>query len=64
MAKFQVLDAVRLVAGCPDLAIEPGTVGTLVEELGQDRFELEIADETGRTVATFGVQTREIEPLK
>jgi len=52
----QVLDTVALVADLPELGLLAGEVGSVVERLGGDVFEVEFVNEAGRT---YGLHTLE-----
>jgi hypothetical protein len=54
---------VRLVRGIPDEGIEPGTHAVVLEVFNDDAFEIEIADNQGRTLYEGSVSRRDIEPL-
>jgi hypothetical protein len=45
----QVLDTVALVADLPELGLRAGEVGSVVERLGGEVFEVEFVNEAGRT---------------
>ena len=47
----RVLDVVALTEDLPDRGLRRGQVGTVVEELGPDVFEVEFCDNRGRTYA-------------
>jgi hypothetical protein len=48
---IRLLDVVALTEDLPDRGLERGQVGTVVEELGPDVFEVEFSDNRGRTYA-------------
>jgi hypothetical protein len=48
----QLLDAVALTVDLPDRGLYRGQVGTVVESLAPDVFEVEFSDDAGRTYAT------------
>jgi Domain of unknown function (DUF4926) len=50
-ANIQLLDVVALTADLPEKALLRGQVGTVVEVLGPDDYEVEFADDQGRTYA-------------
>jgi len=52
----QVLDTVALVADLPELGLRAGEVGSVVERLGGEVFEVEFVNEAGRT---YGLHTLE-----
>ena len=49
---IKVLSIVALTIDVPERNLTRGQVGTIVEELGRDVFEVEFADDHGRTYAT------------
>ncbi len=48
---FAVLDVVALLEDVPDEKLVRGQVGTIVEELADDHYEVEFSDDEGRTYA-------------
>ncbi|WP_295391931.1 DUF4926 domain-containing protein [uncultured Thiodictyon sp.] len=48
-------DVVALTGDLPDRGLLTGQVGTLVESLGQDVFEVEFIDDEGRTYALTAI---------
>ena len=48
---INVLDVVALTADIPDRDLVAGQVGTVVEALGDDTFEVEFVDDFGHTYA-------------
>ena len=48
----ELLDVVALVADVPSRGLRRGQVGTVVEVLEPDVFEVEFSDDQGRTYAT------------
>jgi hypothetical protein len=51
MAEIELLSVVALVEDLPDQQLVRGQVGTVVELLAQDTFEVEFCDDDGRTYA-------------
>jgi hypothetical protein len=51
--EIRLLDVVALTQNLPDHGLLRGQVGTVVESLGQDVFEVEFVDNDGRTYATL-----------
>lgn len=51
----KLLDVVALTADLPERSLWRGQVGTVVEILGQDVFEIEFCDEDGRTYASLAL---------
>ena len=54
---IRLLDVVALTEDLPDRGLARGQVGTVVEELGADVFEVEFCDNRGRTYATAPLRT-------
>ena len=48
----KLLDVVALTVEFPERGLVRGQVGTIVEELDDDAFEVEFSDDDGRTYAT------------
>lgn len=59
-APKQVLDVVALLEDHPDRHLVAGQVGTIVEILGDDVYEVEFVDAKGRTYATAALAGKEI----
>ncbi len=51
MESIQVLDVVALIQDIPDRKLVRGQVGTVVEQLASNVFEVEFSDELGQTYA-------------
>jgi len=47
----KLLDVVALLEDVPDHGLRRGQVGTVVEELTSDAFDVEFSDDNGRTYA-------------
>ncbi|MFN0137727.1 MAG: DUF4926 domain-containing protein [Phycisphaerae bacterium] len=60
MQEIQVTDVVAILVDLPERGLRRGQVGTVVESLGSDAFEIEFADEQGRTYATAAVRTGQL----
>jgi hypothetical protein len=54
--KIELLDAVALLADLPERNLKRGEVGTVVEILAPDVYEVEFCDEEGRTYAELAVR--------
>ena len=54
--KVKVLDVVALTEDLPENKLERGQVGTVVELLAPDVYEVEFADNDGRTYAEVAVK--------
>ena len=53
MADLELLSVVALMRDMPDAGLVRGQVGTVVEVLGPDVFEVEFSDDSGRTYASL-----------
>ena len=56
----RLLDVVALTEDLPDRGLRRGQVGTVVEQLGPDAFEVEFSDENGRTYASLAVGVEQL----
>ena len=63
MNTIELLDVVALVQDLPERGLQRGQVGTVVEELGPDVFEVEFSDNSGRTYATLALKTVQLMQL-
>jgi hypothetical protein len=52
---IKLLDVVALTVDLPDRGLYRGQVGTIVETLAPDVFEVEFSDDEGRTYASLAV---------
>lgn len=57
---LQLIDVVALLTDLPDEKLRIGQVGTIVEELTNNVFEVEFADAKGRTLTTCAVEARDL----
>lgn len=55
-AALKPYDVVALTADQPALRLVRGQVGVIVEQLDPDTFEVEFADDHGRTYATAAIK--------
>lgn len=53
---IKLLDVVALLEDFPSRGVFRGQVGTVVEKLGPDVFEVEFSDNQGRTYASLAVK--------
>jgi hypothetical protein len=60
---IQLLDVVALTEDRPDRGLRRGQVGTVVELLAPNVFEVEFSDDQGRSYATLALQASEVMPL-
>ena len=58
--EMRLLDVVALTKDIPDHGLRRGQVGTIVEILGPDVFEVEFADNEGRTYATLSLNAKQL----
>ena len=58
--KLKILDVVALLADVPEHDLVAGQVGTLVEALGEDVFEVEFSDDEGRTYASLALRADQL----
>ena len=59
-ATIQLLDVVALTQDIPDRGLVRGQVGTVVEILAPGVFEVEFADNEGRTYATLALRSDQL----
>ncbi|OGW68607.1 MAG: DUF4926 domain-containing protein [Nitrospirae bacterium RIFCSPLOWO2_01_FULL_62_17] len=57
---MHLLDVVALTKDIPDHGLRRGQVGTIVEILEPDVFEVEFADNEGRTYATLSLNAKQL----
>lgn len=60
----QSLDVVALLGDIPDRGLFRGQVGTVVERLDDDVFEVEFTDDEGRTYAMLALRTDQLMVLR
>jgi hypothetical protein len=56
MHKYHLLDVVVLLEDLPEEGLQRGNVGTLVECLGEDAWEVEFVDEEGYTYGLLALR--------
>jgi hypothetical protein len=56
----KLLDVVALTSDLPDRGLHRGQVGTVVERLAPDVFEVEFSDDDGRTYATAALPASQL----
>ena len=54
---IHVLDVVALTADLPDKGLLRGQVGTVIETLASDAFEVEFSDDQGRSYAQLALKS-------
>jgi len=57
---IRVLDVVALTESLPERGVRAGQVGTVVEQLAPDVFEVEFADDQGRTYASLALRGQQL----
>ncbi len=62
--KPQLLDVVALTADLPEHGLYRGQVGTVVEELAPDVFEVEFCDDNGRAYASLALSQDQLMILR
>ncbi len=60
---IRLLDTVALLENVPARKLRAGEVGTVVELLENDAYEVEFCDEEGQTYAQFALRSDQILPL-
>lgn len=60
MQRIKPFDIVALLADLPEKGLIRGQVETIVEKLGPDAYEVESADENGRTYAILGLKASQL----
>jgi hypothetical protein len=60
---IQLLDVVALTEDLPERGLFRGQVGTVVESLAPDVFEVEFCDDEGRTYASLALRADQLMPL-
>ena len=61
--KIKLLEAVALTEDLPTRKLRAGEVGTVVELLGLDAYEVEFCNERGETYAELALRGDQIVPL-
>ncbi len=59
-ASIQLLDVVALTSDPPERGLRRGQVGTVVEVLAPDVFEVEFSDDLGRTYASLALPAHQL----
>lgn len=60
LEKIEVLDVVALTHDLPEKNLVRGQVGTVVEQLSQDVFDVEFSDDQGKTYALLPLKADEL----
>ncbi len=58
--KIKLLDTVALLENLPERKLRRGEVGTVVEILPPDAYEVEFCDDEGRTYATLALRAEQL----
>ncbi len=58
--QMKLLDAVALLEDVPEHQLRRGQVGTIVEELAEDVFEVEFSDNDGKTYALLPLKSSQL----
>jgi len=58
--KLKLLDVVALIEDIPEENLQRGQVGTLVEELAPDVYEVEFSDNLGRAYAMLALRVEQL----
>lgn len=58
--KIKLLDTVALLEDLPERKLKRGEVGTVVEILAPDVYEVEFCDDEGRTYAMFALRAGQL----
>ncbi|HUI57972.1 MAG TPA: DUF4926 domain-containing protein [Bryobacteraceae bacterium] len=64
MADLELLSVVALMRDLPEAGLARGQVGTVVEVLGPEVFEVEFSDDTGRTYASLALKSHDLLRLR
>lgn len=57
---LKLLDVVALLEDIPGHGLRRGQVGTIVEELAPEVFEVEFSDDSGRTYAQLALRAEQL----
>ncbi|RPI13537.1 MAG: DUF4926 domain-containing protein [Ignavibacteriae bacterium] len=58
--KLKILDVVAILIDIPEKRIVKGQVGTVVEDLDDNNFEIEFSDDEGKAIAMASVETKDL----
>jgi hypothetical protein len=64
MAEFEILSVVALLEDLPERGLLRGQVGTLVEALAPNVYEVEFSDDSGRTYASLALRAEQLMRLR
>lgn len=60
MSDLELLSVVALMRDLPEAGLVRGQVGTVVEVLGPEAFEVECSDDSGRTYASLALKSDDL----
>ena len=60
METIKPFDVVALLEDLPERDLQRGQVGTIVEQLAPDAFEVEFSDNKGRTYASLSLRSDQL----
>jgi hypothetical protein len=60
MATIELLSVVALMRDMPEAGLVRGQVGTIVEVLGPEVFEVEFSGDNGRTYASLALRSNDL----
>ena len=60
MEHFKILDIVALLVDRPESKLVSGQVGTILEQLDENVYEVEFADKKGRTLVTLPIESKDL----
>jgi len=58
--KIKLLDTIALLGDLPERGLRRGEVGTVVEVLAPDAYEVEFCDDKGRNYAQFALHAEQL----
>lgn len=58
--KLELFDTVAILKDVPEMKVVLGQVGTVVEQLDNDIFEVEFSDKNGETISEFAIKSDEL----
>lgn len=64
MSQIPLLAVVALLEDLPDSALRRGQVGTIVETLAPDVYEVEFSDDEGRAYASLALRSDQLMQLR
>ncbi|MEX2304094.1 MAG: DUF4926 domain-containing protein [Bryobacterales bacterium] len=64
MAEIELLAVVAILEDLPEQRLERGQVGTVVENLGPDVYEVEFSDDNGQTYASLALRASQLLRLR